>query len=482
MSPWTADPVRTHAMLVGVEKYEAGADWNKLSILRDVREFHDWLRSKGVPAEQIVTLFSPRDESIAALAQSRLDATPATSENVRRVFDSLKAKSGDLLFLFWGGHGALHEKQRRLFLADATPHNKRNINFDELRESLASTYFKGFQRQILIVDACATYEKFSFTFPSEPIPCGTPLPNEQFIFFAARPGQAARDLGEEKRGLLSRELLTQIRKLDEPGWPPDMLKLARSVQEEFTALRQSGNFRDLAQTPMYQFSQDWDGSVIELRGRKQAPSGPPPGESWKLTPKQLIPLTDALITVSRMQTPAGRDLLLAQMRSEISGAIPRGDDAMSDVMNMLRTAANYPGGLEELFWLVYLFEGQSMAWRGVAKVVAERLPNLRLPSAESEPVIEGGTGKLDLVAALDKCPTLAEKSGRNLCVALLDERISGKITRQDDRKADLLSIVSTCLSYEGGIDSLVEVVEAREKGSVYMPQVRGCADALLKTV
>jgi Effector-associated domain 2/Caspase domain len=485
MSSRPAEPARTYAVLVGVEKYDAGAAWNKLSILRDVLEFHKWLRSRNVPAEQIVTLFSPRDESVAALAESKVGATPATSENVRNTFDSLKGKSGDLLFLFWGGHGALHEKQRCLFLADATLDNKRNINFEALRESLASTYFKGFRRQILIVDACATYEKYPFTFPGEPIPCGAQMPHEQFIFFAARPGQAAKDLGEEKRGLLSRELLKQIRELDGTSWPPDMLTLARRVQEEFAALRQSGDFRDLAQTPVFQLSQDWDGSIIELRGRKQAPGAPPPGESWQLTPKQLIPLTDALISVSRMQTSAGRDLLLAQIRSDISGAVRRGGDATSDVMNMLRTAASYPGGLEELLWFVYQFEGPSMAWGTVAQVAAERLPNLRLPSAESsEPVVDGAIGKLklDLVAALEKCPTLADKAGRDLCVAQLDNPIPPNIARQDDKRGDLLSIVSTCLAYEGGIDSLIAAVEWREKNAVHMPRVHECARALLKTI
>src|SRR5262245_2598035 len=237
MTTRTADPARTYAVLVGVEKYDAGAAWNKLFILRDVLEFYKWLRSRGVPAEQIVTLFSPGDESVAALAEAKVGDIPAaTSENVIKAFDSLNPKSGDLLFVYWAGHGALLEKEHRLFLANATLTNKRNINFEKLRESLASRYFKGFPRQVLIVDTCATYEKYAFTFPGEPIPCGTPLPHEQFVFFAAREGQVAKDLGEEKRGLLSRELLKQIRELDGTSWPPDMLTLARRVQEEFAAL------------------------------------------------------------------------------------------------------------------------------------------------------------------------------------------------------------------------------------------------------
>lgn len=480
----TADPARTHALLVGVEKYDAGEAWNKLSILRDVLEIREWLRSVGVPAERIITLFSPRDESVAALAESGVDTTPATSENVLSAFDSLQGKHGDLLFLYWGGHGALDldEKQRRLFVANATENNKRNINFDALKESLASTYFKGFPRQILIVDACATYGKGAFTFPSDPIPCGTPLPHEQFIFFAARTGQAALDLTTERRGLLSRELLKQIGTLSDRTWPPDMLAVARRVQDEFVALRQSGKFGALAQTPVFHLTQDWDGNVIKLEGHRPAVGAPPQGEARTLSPKHLMSLTDALIGVLRMQTSAGRDLLLAQMRSEIAVAVPRGDDTTSDVMNMLRTASNYPGGLEELLWFVYLFEGESVGWGAVAQAVAQCFPDLQLPSAESEPRIHAGSAKLELVAALERCPSLAQKSGRDLCVALLDDPIPSKIKRHDDRRADLLSIVSTCLDHEGGIESLVEAVAAREKNSIHMPQVHERANALLKAV
>jgi hypothetical protein len=363
-----ADPARTHALLVGVERYDAGAAWNKLSILRDVLEFHDWLRSMGVSAEQIVTLFSPRDESAAALAQSKIATVPATSENVLKAFDSLQGKSGDLLFVYWGGHGALHEKQRRLFLANVTLNNKRNINFDTLRESLASTYFKGLPRQILIVDACATYEKYPFTFPSEPIPCGTPLPHEQFIFFAARPGQAAGDLGEEKRGLLSRELLKQIGELESASWPPDMLTLARRVQEEFAALRASG---DLQQTPIFQLSQDWDGSVIDLKGAPRSASDRRPQERpWELTFEQLTGLTDALLGCSAIGSSEGRQDVLKQVRLEIRVAIPHRSNAKADVMNIVQTASNYPGGLAELLRAIRYREAPSMGWTEVEKVLS----------------------------------------------------------------------------------------------------------------
>ena len=89
---------------------------------------------------------------------------------------------------------------------------------------------------------------------------------------------------------------------------------------------------------------------------------------------------------------------------------------------------------------------------------------------------------LQLVDALVECKTLAEKAGRDLCVALLDDPIPSKAPRHDDRGADVLSIVSTCLEYEGGIDSLVTAVEAREGNAVTMPRVRQCADALKRAM
>jgi len=89
---------------------------------------------------------------------------------------------------------------------------------------------------------------------------------------------------------------------------------------------------------------------------------------------------------------------------------------------------------------------------------------------------------LELVAALDECTTLANRPGRDLTVQLLDEPIPTKIPRSDNRNDDLHAIVSTCADHIGGIDSLVNAVDAREKGAVYMPLVRQRADALKRAL
>ena len=214
MTERTADPARTHAVLVGIEKYTAGGEWNRLSgPVRDVLGFHEWLRFRNVPGDQITTLVSPLDENVALVEQSKIKTSPATSVEVLKALNALHLKRGDLLFLFWAGHGVVLEEEHRLFLADATTDHKRNLDLDALQKSLRSSYFPGFPLQIIIVDACANYQRFAFTFPSEPVPCGDPLGHEQFVFFAARPGQVAKNLGEEK----ARPLLAGVVKAGERG-------------------------------------------------------------------------------------------------------------------------------------------------------------------------------------------------------------------------------------------------------------------------
>lgn len=50
-------------------------------------------------------------------------------------------------------------------------------------------------------------------------------------------------------------------------------------------------------------------------------------------------------------------------------------------MSIVRTASEYPGGLEELLLLVRYFEGESSPWQAVARAVAQRLPNLKIDPA-----------------------------------------------------------------------------------------------------
>lgn len=317
LSQASADPGRTYALLVAVEKY--AAPWDLPGPLGDVLDYHAWLLGRGVPAAQIHVLASPMDAHKTVARQAGVVTNPATSVEIRAALDVLRERKGDLLFVIWAGHGVVNEKQHRLFVADATVVDKRNFSLETLRESLASTYFAGFSRQIIIVDACANYQDWSFTVPSEPVPRGDPLPREQFLFFAAQPGQVAKTLGIESRGLFSRELLRKLHDLDAagPDWPPDMRRVAEKVQGVFAGLRRSNR---AAQTPIYEWSRDWEGNAVELStAAAPGPAEAPPGPSWELSFVQAAGLTDALTVCKTMSLPQGRDDVLAQCRA---AAIP----------------------------------------------------------------------------------------------------------------------------------------------------------------
>ena len=124
-----------------------------------------WLRQRDVPVENIIVLLSPLDSNRSKVEQRLADLgfppkpLPATVEKIRRVVtEQLPAKDGDLLVMFWSGHGVLDRRaQRRLFCADAGINAKYNINVTDLLAALSGKNFRGLGEQVIIVDACANF-------------------------------------------------------------------------------------------------------------------------------------------------------------------------------------------------------------------------------------------------------------------------------------------------------------------------------------
>jgi Caspase domain len=148
VSQRSADPAQTYALVVAIEKYDAGSAWNLDGPVTDALEFCQWLLARNVPREHIHLLLSPLEENVPAIEESKFEAQPATRSEIDKALTTLHDTKGDLLALFWAGHGVVNgEKDRRLFYADATSDNKRNLDLDSLLKSLGSSYFAGFPRQ-----------------------------------------------------------------------------------------------------------------------------------------------------------------------------------------------------------------------------------------------------------------------------------------------------------------------------------------------
>ena len=255
-------PKKTSAIIVGIENYNAGQSWDLNGPAHDACQFATWLCNKQVPSENITLFISPLDENRQLALPNGLSFQAATEQNVTNCIENTLAQSiYDLLYFYWGGHGVITTVgERRLFYADATVANKKNLDLNLLLVFLRTDYFQAsaLSRQIVIVDACANYAtdmKATKELPQRIFPNGEPLENrEQYVLMAAKPGESAKNLGAEKTGLFTKELMAQLANQPENEWPPNMDTVQVQVHQRFIALHEAGQSE---QTPTYFYYKDW---------------------------------------------------------------------------------------------------------------------------------------------------------------------------------------------------------------------------------
>ena len=386
------DPRRTHAVVVGIERYRAGPTWNLVGPADDAREFVDWLLERGVPPGQILLHLSPiessRVEQWAGKAGVRPE--PATKEKVTiTLTETLKALTGELLIVHWGGHGVLTLRgSRRLYFADATEENRLNLDFGLLLEFLRSEFFlPGFPQQLAFIDACQNYldeAQLSASLPHEKFPEAAPvLDRGQFSLFAARPGELAKNSGERRSGWFSHEVLQELRRQSrERGsdWPPDTEALLVNVRNAFADLRANGK---AAQTPaalIYRtaFGEE-EGSLWQRRGH---PNDTAPRSM--ANPFLAVPVDDRFELAWKLQAtpfgePSTRALMLRHMRPEVRGLHGNQSANVYDILEILETCGYYPGGLDELMHVVRAFcPDDSIVVQDLLHSVRRILPSLRL--------------------------------------------------------------------------------------------------------
>jgi Caspase domain len=219
-------PQQTYALVVGIEKYDAGPLWNLNGPASDAVAFVNWLLSQQVPAEHILLFLSPlEEENQSLLTDAPIPAQTATLSNIyTAITRQFLLWQGDLLYLFWGGHGMITlERSQKLFCADATQQTRQNLDLDSLLTALRSTYFAApesstsrFPEQVCIVDACRSYERSretAFSLPVVTFVHGEPLRRscEQFVLFATKPGSAAANRNDLKTGRFSEIVLQELR-------------------------------------------------------------------------------------------------------------------------------------------------------------------------------------------------------------------------------------------------------------------------------
>lgn len=243
MPATAARPERTHALIVGIESYAAGAQWDLDGPLNDALAIREWLLSCRVPAEQIHLHVAPLEKNQARLVDLQCSIQNAEEQAIRETIQHIKNKSpqpDDLLFLYWAGHGLISQDQQCLLLAEATDADMKSYGVDNgdgsLCASFANERCRSFSQQIFLFDTCRTFHRHPDSpLPVMPLPSGKRLQKSQFLFFACQEGQAAKNQGQKGCGRFTEVLLEQLHanQAQEIAWPPDMDGIAIAVQQDF---------------------------------------------------------------------------------------------------------------------------------------------------------------------------------------------------------------------------------------------------------
>lgn len=236
------NPKNVYALVVGIETYQLGADYDLDGPARDGLRFIEWLRSHNVPADNIRFFVSPLAENTEVVSQAAkhgVNAYPATRDaidkHIRGKLLNLKV-FGEVLYVFWGGHGILTKTDRatrQLLFADTTAADKLNLNFESLQQALAtSAHGVGFEKQFFIVDACANryfqdlYEVIQAKAGEQQYSStGEKARAEQVVMFACEAYDVARNVAGT--GVFSSAVLAELK---DRSLLPDMQLLMTRVR------------------------------------------------------------------------------------------------------------------------------------------------------------------------------------------------------------------------------------------------------------
>jgi len=266
-------PDRTVAVVVGIEKYQMGGEWNLDGPARQAVRFINWLRRRGVPSENILRFLSPLEsnesycrralQSLAQQEKAKDLWEPADRDDITKALtERLSQFDADLLFLFWGGHGVMESDQKRyLLFANASLSDKAAISLDEILRSLRAEtkHNKSAEYQVIFNDSCANYfEDLGHERSLAALSRTSTAPDrrvKQFVMHAAAAGERA-DNGDIRPAVNFSNAVLDLLERRADRWP-DLLDLKEQIVEHFDRL--SAGDGDI-QTPVFFQWSDWKGN------------------------------------------------------------------------------------------------------------------------------------------------------------------------------------------------------------------------------
>ncbi|KIF71240.1 hypothetical protein HY68_25840 [Streptomyces sp. AcH 505] len=340
MTDTAVAPARVFALVVGIERYAAGDTWTLPGPARDAVRFRAWLRAAGVPEHNILLHLAPAGGYDPGVAYR-----PADHAALRRALvGELPALRGDALWIWWGGHGVLDQDERiRLYCADATEADRRNLDLESARRALSSDALPGFARQTWVVDACQTFEErhgFPLSLPAETLPAGERVhAHQQALLLAVTRGQRAANDPVGRTGLFSDVVLGELG----AEAAPDPGPLFARVAARMDALRADGVTE---QTPsVFLRGPGLDTSLPAPRAQARPGAGSP-----------MLRLVEALLAYPMMGDRDERQTLVSALDPGIVARLPRHAVPRTDLVNLARTLGRRPDDLWQLYDAVTLLD------------------------------------------------------------------------------------------------------------------------------
>ncbi|MER9702223.1 hypothetical protein [Mesorhizobium sp. M0146] len=260
------DANKIHALIVGIEKYELGADTGLDGPARGACRIAGWLRERGVPPENFRLHVTPLKENKAEIdglvTNMKLLRLEADVLSIRdSITRELATRIGHVLVVYWCGHGFYEDDfDRCLFCSDASQDDWRNVKLFDLIAYLGSDAVPGFPEVIGFVDACAQLTEGAHrnAIPIHKFPKGREkVGHHAFVLMSSSMGQLALKPAELDVPLFTNELLLELDTISADDWL-DVPRMDANLQSRFVNLRAEGK---TGQTPSRYFARDWAGSV-----------------------------------------------------------------------------------------------------------------------------------------------------------------------------------------------------------------------------
>lgn len=231
---------RTYAVIVALESYpHLGDGWKLPGVAAEAAEFANWLVvDRHVPPANVRVYLSGGDRAVftnLGIPPAAID--DATSEPLNQFLAGIGEvwPDGEVLFLYWAGHGFVsRDGRRRLILSDATATLKVNLDLEQLRLHMATDRAGKLKTQFFFFDACARH--FEELQSRTELPAGGLNPGSQVrevtqnFYLAAASGELAT------KGTFGPEVTRLLREVPAGDWPPNQRWLRNRIEERFDEL------------------------------------------------------------------------------------------------------------------------------------------------------------------------------------------------------------------------------------------------------